>query len=75
MAETNEYWSEGNHDYHSFLLRCWQEDEVDALGEPTSIHAWRFSLAHLGQGQIKKGFSCLDDLVAYLVEELIVASE
>lgn len=75
MAETNEYWSEGSHHYHSFLLRCWQEDEVNALGEPSNNHTWRFSLAHLGQGQFTKGFSCLDDLVAYLVQELAVASE
>ena len=55
--------------YRAFLLRCWQEADASQAGE----HAWRFTLVHLGQGQTKKGFACMEELVAYLDEQLTEA--
>jgi hypothetical protein len=55
--------------YRAFLLRCWQEADAGPAGDA----AWRFTLVQLGQGQTRKGFACLEDLVAYLRGELDVA--
>jgi len=49
--------------YRAFLLRCWQEN-VD--GE---LH-WRFTLVQMGDDHSKKGFASLEDLTAFLREEL-----
>ena len=55
--------------YRAFLLRCWQEADAGPAGQA----AWRFTLVHLGQGQTKRGFACLEELVAYLRDELDAA--
>jgi len=55
--------------YRAFLLRCWQEADAGPAGGA----AWRFTLVHLGQGQTRKGFACLEELVAYLDEQLAQA--
>ena len=60
---------ESGENYRAFLLRCWQEADAVPAGE----NAWRFTLVQLGQGQAKKGFASLEDLVAYLRGELDVA--
>lgn len=52
--------------YRAFLLRCWQEASTDGGGEP----AWRFTVIQLDGSHAKKGFACLEDLVAHLRFEL-----
>jgi hypothetical protein len=47
----------------SYLLRCWQE-------QGAGTHAWHFIIQPLGGGQARKGFTSLQDLTAYLEEEL-----
>lgn len=69
MSFPEEEWQEGEtsaEKYRAFLLRCWQEADAGTAGELT----WRFTLVQLGQGQTKKGFASLEDLVAYLRVEL-----
>ena len=56
--------------YRAFLLRCWQEADDGPAGEA----AWRFTLVQLGQGEIRKGFASLEDLVIYLRAELDAAT-
>jgi len=60
---------EGGQNYRAFLLRCWQEADASPAGD----HAWRFTLVQLDQGQTRKGFACLEELVAYLDEQLAQA--
>ena len=60
---------EGGQNYRAFLLRCWQEADAGLAGKA----AWRFTLVQLGQGGTKKGFACMEELVAYLRGELDVA--
>jgi hypothetical protein len=57
---------ESGENYRAFLLRCWQEADAGPAGEP----AWRFTLVQMGQGQTKKGFACLEELLAYLDKQL-----
>lgn len=47
--------------YHSYLLRCWQERDQIAGDEGV----WRFSLEDSRSGQ-RRGFADLDLLVQYL---------
>lgn len=66
MAERETIWQEGEEgvvNYHAFLLRCWQEEED---GESQ----WRFTLVQMGEEASKKGFGCLEDVVAYLSKTL-----
>ena len=58
--------SEREQNYRAFLLRCWQEPKAGQAGEP----AWRFTLVQIGNGGNKKGFGCLEDVMAYLSETL-----
>ena len=60
---------ENGENYRAFLLRCWQEADTGPAGGA----AWRFTLVQMGQGQTRKGFACLEDLVAYLRGELDAA--
>ena len=57
--------------YRAFLLRCWQEEGSDLSGEPS----WRFALVKLGGKHCRRGFSCLEDMTAYLEEELQAAGK
>ena len=52
--------------YRAFLVRAWQEPDVGPRGQP----AWRFTLVQLDNGQTRRGFASLDDLNAYLRQEL-----
>ena len=60
---------ESGENYRAFLLRCWQEADAGLAGEA----AWRFTLVQLNQGQTRKGFASLEDLVIHLRGELDVA--
>lgn len=60
---------ERGENYRAFLLRCWQESNAGPAGEP----AWRFTLVQMGEEQTKKGFASLEELVAYLDEQLAQA--
>ena len=53
--------------YMSFLLRIWQE-ESDSNQEKG---VWRFSLQETDCRQ-RRGFSSLDELIAYLKQKMIV---
>jgi hypothetical protein len=52
--------------YRAFLLRCWQEPGAGPNGEPP----WRFALLQPGDEGIRRGFASLEDLVAFLRQEL-----
>ena len=52
--------------YRAFLLRCWQED---VGGEAP----WRFTLVGVGEGYIRKAFANLEDLTAFLREDLCIS--
>jgi hypothetical protein len=52
--------------YRAFLLRCWREPGAGPDGES----AWRFTLTQPGDKGSRRGFASLEDLVAYLREEL-----
>ena len=55
--------------YRAFLLRCWQEADAGPAGQA----AWRFTLVQMGEGQTKRGFASLEDLISYLQGELDMA--
>ena len=55
--------------YRAFLLRCWQEADAGPAGQA----AWRFTLVQMGEGKTKRGFASLEELVAYLDEQLAQA--
>ena len=56
--------------YRAYLLRCWQEKQVEPSGLPT----WRFTLVQVGTNRAAKGFASLENLTNYLQREL-AASE
>ena len=58
--------NESGENYRAFLLRCWQEAAAGQVGEP----GWRFMLVEAGDEAGKRGFTSLDELVAYLKDEL-----
>jgi hypothetical protein len=67
--EQHPNFNEGGGNYRAYLLRCWQEADAGPAGEA----AWRFTLVQLGQGGTRKGFACLEELVAYLDKQLAQA--
>lgn len=52
--------------YHTYLLRCWQENSKQA---DKSIKIWRFSLEDSDTGQ-RRGFASLEALLASLLTDL-----
>jgi hypothetical protein len=68
MTGVDDHWLEGEQNYRAFLLRCWQENELQNEGEPTNSCSWRFALVHIGQEQ-EQGFACLDELLIFLSRE------
>ena len=64
--ETNRQEGETAGAYRAFLLRCWQE-EADG-GAP-----WRFTLVGVGEEHAPKGFASLEDLTAFLREDLCIS--
>ena len=51
--------------YCSYLLRCWQEQQLVHLGPA----AWRFSLEDPHTGE-RQGFATFEALIAFLQEAL-----
>ncbi len=70
MTGLDNSWQEGELGYCAFLLRCWQERELEDGGEPDESFVWRFALVPLNGRSSKKGFACLEELFAYLREKL-----
>lgn len=70
MAGSKNSWQEGAQNYRSFLLRCWQEEELENGGEPGESSLWRFVLVQLNGRSSAKGFACLEELVDYLRSQL-----
>lgn len=66
-------WQEGEQGYRAFLLRCWQEEDLENGGEPGEPFVWRFALVQLNGHSSTKGFACLEDLFDYLRGQLIHA--
>jgi hypothetical protein len=56
--------------YRSYLMAFWEERGSD----PEVAGDWRFSLEDPHTGQ-RQGFACLDDLVAYLEQEIAPIEE
>ena len=54
--------------YRSFLLRCWQEEEVPP-GQP---QAWRFSIEGISSSLDRQGFNNLPELLAFLYNALLI---
>ena len=52
--------------YRAFLLRCWQEE---GGGEAP----WRFTLVGVGNNHTQKGFASLENLTAFLREDLSIS--
>ena len=73
MAGLDNSWPEGGRGDRAFLLRCWIEDDFENGWEPGRSPTWRFSLAHIGREQGKKGFRCLEELFDYLHGQLEMA--
>jgi hypothetical protein len=75
MAGIENSWQEGELGYCAFLLRCWQERDLENGGEPDESFVWRFALVKLNGRSSKKGFACLEDLFDYLYSQLNLAGE
>ena len=50
----------------AFLIRCWQEPDSGLSERP----GWRFSLTHINKYRKKIGFTDLEEVMAYLHQEL-----
>jgi hypothetical protein len=75
MGGIDNKWQGSEETYHSFLLRCWQEVEVENGGKPDQSLVWRFALVQLNDQSSKKGFACLEELFDYLRGQLRQAGE
>ena len=53
--------------YHSFLVRCWREVDSGTNRE----QAWRFVLVQFDNGEKRRGFASLDELVEYFRQEIL----
>ena len=71
MAGTKNNWQNGAQNYRAFLLRCWQEGDLENGEEPGASLAWRFALVPIDDEPGAKGFACLEDLFGYLHDQLI----
>jgi hypothetical protein len=54
--------------YRSFLLRCWQEEEVIPGQRPV----WRFSIEGVSRPLDRQGFNNLQDLLTFLYGTLLI---
>lgn len=62
MQPQNEEWElteASKQNYLAFLLRCWPE-------KANGGSVWRFTLVHMENAQIKRGFNSLEELMSYL---------
>lgn len=57
--------------YVSFILRCWQEEEANVDHQLD----WRFSIQEIGTKRRQIGFNQLEQLFAYLEEQLMSTRE
>lgn len=71
MAGTKNNWQNGAQNYRAFLLRCWQEGQLENGEEPGESLTWRFALVPIDDEPGAKGFACLEDLFGYLHGQLI----
>lgn len=55
----------------AYLIRCWQEGDVDSPGAAS----WRFSVEEVLRERNRRGFADLDSLLDYLYGELTGESE
>ncbi|MGB3714660.1 MAG: hypothetical protein WA996_09545 [Candidatus Promineifilaceae bacterium] len=69
MAEINHSWQAGEQDYRAYLLRCWQEEDIQHGREPEGSPVWRFTLVQIDNERRTKGFACKEKLLNYLREE------
>ena len=58
---------EGRDLRRAYLVRCWQEGGPD----PDGAREWRFSVEEVLHERQRRGFDDLEDLVAFLREELV----
>jgi len=67
-------WQEGELGYRAFLLRCWQEEDLENGGEPDESLVWRFALVQINGRSRAKGFASLEELVDHLRGQLSQAT-
>ncbi len=61
-----------NHHYQAYLLRCWEEPTLASHDEGIN---WRFFVEEVFGQKRRQGFSDLEDVLAYLYEQLSAAQE
>lgn len=71
MTTNDDNWQEGTQTFRTYLLRCWLEENNVGDSPRDKTTAWRFTLSQLGNERDRRGFSCLDDLVGYLADQLV----
>jgi hypothetical protein len=54
--------------YRSFLLRCWQEEEI----APGQHPAWRFSIEGVSSSLDRQGFNNLQELLTFIYNALLI---
>jgi hypothetical protein len=54
--------------YRSFLVRCWQEEEISS----SQAAPWRFSVEGVSSPLERQGFNNLQDLLVFLHEMLLI---
>ncbi|MGC9399929.1 MAG: hypothetical protein ACP5HM_12435 [Anaerolineae bacterium] len=52
--------------YHSYLLRLWQEQEIDVVPDDEPQVQWRCSLEEIGEEPCRHGFGSLEALMQFL---------
>lgn len=52
--------------YHSYLLRLWQEQEIDVVQDDEPQMQWRCSLEEIGEEPRRRGFGSLEALMQFL---------
>jgi len=70
MASSKNNWHDAGQNCLSYLLRCWQEEELPDREEPGAVVVWRFTLVPLNEKSSTKGFASIEELCASLNEEL-----
>lgn len=70
MVGVEDTWQEGEQNYRAFLLRCWQESELENGGESDESFVWRFALVQLDDRSNTNCLTCLEELVDHLRDQL-----
>lgn len=63
--------SEESRFHRAYLVRCWQEGSNALDGKPL----WRFSVEELLHERRQRGFSSLEALIAYFMNELVANND